>query len=322
MSPATPALCLVADVGGTYVRFALSQAGLIQINSVLRLKTANFPSLLDATRYFLKQHSQPIDRACFAVAGPVGNEKFQLSNGAWNDSATHLRDALQLSHVRLINDFEAIALAVPLLAVSQQAPIGVSHGEITHLSPQSTVVIGPGTGFGNACLVHTPIGPIVVAGEGGHSVLSPENPQEMALLDWLAQHGYTNECEAFISGPGIELMHRALCDIAGLPQCKLGVTDIVQRALNDDAHCQRTLHQFCAWLGSVARDYALKFGAHGGVYIAGGVVSHFAQFLQQSAFRARFENCKKMHRYLRAIPTYLVTAENPGLMGAAWLCNQ
>jgi len=313
---------LAADIGGTYTRFALVQAGHIQADSVTRIKTADFPTLAAAAKHYLSRQAQSVQGACFAVAGPVVDETFQLTNGVWHDSVDLLRKQLQLDRVQLINDFKAIALAVPQLCASQLLQIGTVDPLPSGLSLQSKAVIGPGTGFGSALLVETATGPITIAGEGGHAALSADDTQEMALLDWLMQHGHTNECETFISGPGIELLHRALCDISGLPHGNPGASDIVQQALQGDSHCRRTLNQFCAWLGSVARDYALKCGARGGVYIAGGVVLHFAEFLQHSDFRVRFENSKKMQHYLRVIPTYLVTAENPGLIGAAWQCNQ
>jgi glucokinase len=314
-------LNLVADIGGTYTRFALAQGGLIQADSVTRIKTADFPTLADAARQYLARQTQSVQGACFAVAGPISEEKFQLSNGVWHDSADFLRKELQLDRVQLINDFAAIALAIPRLRASQLLQIGTVDPLSSGLS-QAKAVIGPGTGFGSALLVETDAGAVAIAGEGGHAALSADDAQEMALLDWLMRHSHTNECEAFISGPGIELLHRALCDISSLPHGNPAASEIVQQALQGDSNCRRTLDQFCAWLGSVARDYALKCGARGGVYIAGGVVPHFAEFLRHSDFRGRFENSKKMQHYLRAVPTYLITAENPGLIGAAWHCNQ
>ena len=315
-------LNLVADIGGTYTRFALAQAGFIQADSVARIRTSDFPTLVDAAKQYLARQTQSALGACFAVAGPVLEGKFQLTNGFWHDSVDHLRKQLLLDRVQLINDFKAIALAIPQLGASQLLQIGTATPLPSGLSQQAKAVIGPGTGFGSALLVETDVGTITIASEGGHTALSADNAQEMALLDWLMQHGHTNECETFISGPGMELLHRALCDISGLPHGNPGASDIVQQALQGDRDCRRTLDQFCAWLGSVARDYALKCGARGGVYIAGGVVPHFAEYLRLSDFRVRFESSKKMQHYLHAVPTYLITAENPGLIGAAWQSNR
>lgn len=316
------ALDLIADIGGTYTRFALARAGLTQAGTVTRIRTTDFPTLADAARQYLARQQQSVRGACFAVAGPIIDDTFQLTNGAWQDSVDHLRTQLQLDRVLLINDFKAIALAIPQLRGSQLLQIGTVDPLPSGVPLQCKAVIGPGTGFGSALLLETDSGAITIAAEGGHGALSADDAQETALLDWLMRHGHANECESFLSGPGIELLHRALCDISGLPHANPAASDIVRLALQNDSNCRPTLDQFCAWLGSVARDYALKCGARGGVYIAGGVVPHFAEFLQHSDFRVRFENSKKMHRYLRAVPTYLVTTENPGLIGAAWQCNQ
>jgi glucokinase len=318
----SPVSDLVADIGGTYTRFALAQAGVILPDSLARIRTSDFPTLAKAAQHYLAQRPQSVQGACFAVAGPVFEDEFQLTNSAWHDSVDHLRKELQLDRVQLINDFKAIALAIPLLPASQLLSIGAAEPAPAGLSRPARAVIGPGTGFGSALLLETDTGPIVIPGEGGHVALAADDAQEMALLDWLMQHGHVNECETFISGPGIELLHRALCDISSVLHGNPGTSEIVQRALEGDAQCRRTLLQFCAWLGSLARDYALQCGARGGVYIAGGVALHFAEFLQQSDFRIRFENSRKMQHYLRTVPTYLITAENPGLIGAAWQSNQ
>lgn len=313
------ALCLIADIGGTNTRFALARAGRMLAGSINVLKTAQFASLEDAARHYLKLQAQTVHSACFAVAGPVSDDGFRITNGHWRGDTQQLCMALQLEQVQLINDFEAIALALPQLDTTQLIQIGDNgQAPAAALSRYCTLVIGPGTGFGSACLIPAHGSHIAIAGEGGHAALAPEDAQELALLGWLQQHDHANAREAFLSGPGIELLHRALCELERIPQVFFSAEDIVRHALQGETQCQRTLSRFCSWLGATARDQVLNCGTRGGVYIAGGVVPHFAQFLLQSTFRARFEHSVKMHDYLRAIPTFLITEPNPGLIGAAW----
>ena len=77
------------------------------------------------------------------------------------------------------------------------------------------------------------------------------------------------------------------------------------------------MEMFCAFLGSAAGDQVLCTGSTGGVVLAGGVLPKFVDFLNQSAFRRRFETKGIMSHYTEAVPTRLIIAEQPGLVGAA-----
>jgi len=57
-------------------------------------------------------------------------------------------------------------------------------------------------------------------------------------------------------------------------------------------------------------------------YIAGGIVPRFGRFFARSQFRARFEEKGRFKPYLRAIPTYVVTADQPALTGLTRLLDQ
>jgi glucokinase len=67
----------------------------------------------------------------------------------------------------------------------------------------------------------------------------------------------------------------------------------------------------------MAGDLALILDATGGVYIAGGIVPNFIAELRSGPFRAAFEAKGPMSALARSIPTYVVTAEVPALIGCA-----
>jgi glucokinase len=77
------------------------------------------------------------------------------------------------------------------------------------------------------------------------------------------------------------------------------------------------LDTFCAMLGTVAADVALTLGARGGVYIGGGIIPKLGDYFATSPFRSRFEEKGRFSSYLANIPTWVIHAPWPGLIGAA-----
>ncbi|MBV9990760.1 MAG: glucokinase [Alphaproteobacteria bacterium] len=289
---------LVADIGGTHARFALSDGGL---HSVLSLPSQDFASLADAARaYLAKVGAKPV-RAAFAVAGPVGEGRVALTNLGWNFSADALGASLGMN-VELINDFEAIALSVPHLQASDLMTVGP---EIEGRGP--VAIVGPGTGLGVAGFAHG--GAIVT--EGGHADFAPADDVEIGILRTLrARFGHVS-WERVLSGPGLVNLHQALGGREALsPQ------EITAR-VGRDPLCAQTFERFCAILGSAAGDVALTLGARGGVLIAGGILPAMREAFAASGFRARFEAKGRFAGYLKAIPTRLIVQDHAGLIGAA-----
>ena len=85
----------------------------------------------------------------------------------------------------------------------------------------------------------------------------------------------------------------------------------------EDELCRLALERFCLFLGSFAGNVALSFGAHGGVYLAGGILPRFPDFLAASGFRERFEAKGRFRDYLRPIPTWLITRQDAAFVGLA-----
>jgi glucokinase len=315
-------LDLVADIGGTNARFALvdSAAATPVLLEQRSLPCADFASLQHAAEHYLSAvRAQPAN-AAIAVASPVTGDAIRLTNRAWSFSTAELRTALGLSRLTILNDFAAVAWAVPALGANERETL---HGDPDAALAGPVSVLGPGTGLGVALLVGAGVrGWQVVPTEGGHVTFAPIGDEERLIARWMdARHGRTSN-ERLLSGAGIAQIDAALAagsDSPTLDQLNAPLRDpaaIVAAALEGrDATARRSLARFCAVLGSVAGDCALLHGART-VMIAGGIVPRFIPFLRASAFRERFLAKGRFAALLENVAVHVITHPTPGLLGA------
>lgn len=326
----TSTLALVGDIGGTNARFALVDlaAPSIELHASKSLPNAEFASLQHAIEHYLAEVRETPARAALAVACPVGSDEIRLTNRAWSFSRSELQRTLGLAELRMLNDFGAVAWAVPALAEEHLVTL---HGDPQAPLQGPVSVLGPGTGLGVALLVGDPArGWQVVETEGGHVGFAPIGDEERAIAAWLtAQHGRTST-ERLLCGKGLSEIDLVLRGAAVPPAATLlpgesslrrptlrEPAEIVAAALDGhDQAARRALARFCAVLGSVAGDCALIHGARR-VVIAGGIVPRFLPFLRSSAFRERFLAKGRMATLLEAVPIQVITHPHPGLLGAA-----
>lgn len=313
-------LALVGDIGGTNARFAL--VDLSAPEPVLRdsraLANADFASVQHAIERYLAQVEAQPSRAALAVACPVGSDEIRLTNRAWSFSRSELQATLGLDELRMLNDFGALAWAIPALPREFLLTL---HGDPEAPLRGPVSVLGPGTGLGVALLVGShPHGWHAVETEGGHVGFAPIGDEERSINAWLtAQHGRTSN-ERLLCGKGlseIDAVLRAAGDDASARLALRDPAEIVAAALDGhDLAARRALARFCAVLGSVAGDCALIHGART-VVIAGGIVPRFIPFLRSSAFRERFLAKGRMAALLESVPIHVITHPHPGLLGAA-----
>jgi len=317
-----PDTILVADIGGTNARFALASptTGRPVLRAQLTLATADYASLQQAARHYLKQVNQSPERAVFAVACPVHGDEIRLTNRAWSFNRAELAATLDLHQLDIINDFGAAARALPALDASEmQTLYGPSEGPLA--APIS--VLGPGTGFGVALLTDChQAGWQVIETEGGHVSFAPLGREESQIHEWLGARHSRVSVERILSGSGLAKIEAAL---SGRPASRTESPDsaltspakIVSDALaGETRNARAALARFCAVLGSVAGDAALMHGA-ATVAITGGMVPRFIPFLRASAFRERFLDKGRFAAHLEAIRIVVVTHKEPGLLGAA-----
>ena len=306
---------LVADIGGTNARFAMaSRAG--EITAVETLRCADYPDIVTACRRYLeiaKPAETPV-AGCVSVACPVQDDEIRLTNNPWRFSREATRRALEFNRLAVINDFTAQALAVPNLVPTDVTRIG----EGTPLDDAAIAVIGPGTGLGVSGLIPHAGGWAAISGEGGHVTWAPADERERAVHAQLRERYTHISAERIVSGPGLELLYDTLREIQSGDAPDRDAASIMASA--SEGCCpvaSAAVDVFFSALGGLAGDLALTLGAHGGVYVCGGIVARHVELLAASSFRARFLAKGRFDTYLADVPTFAVVNPISGLVGAA-----
>jgi glucokinase len=255
-----------------------------------------------------------VDEAVFAMALPVAADWIHLTNSPWAFSIEQTRRALGLERLVVINDFSAQALAIPALTAKERLQIG--DGAPVEGAPIG--VIGPGTGLGVAGLLRVDERWRPIASEGGHISFAPRDEVDAAVWAQLRQRFGHVSNERLLSGPGLVNLATALAAIEGQTLRISDPREVSRRARAGRCRfCSEALERFSGLLGAAAGDLALMLCARGGVYIGGGLVKRLGNLFDAERFRASFVAKGRFEDYLRAVPTYLVTRRDPGLLGAA-----
>lgn len=306
---------LLSDIGGTNARFALLSDGVVGPVSVLSV--ADHPTITAAIGAFLGDRRP--DSAVIAAAGPVRGDQVPMINAGRVVDAADLRASFGFRSVHLVNDFAALAWALPALTPADLLPLG----PLAIPRDGTLCVVGPGTGFGLAALIREPGGETALATEGGHASIAAEDKRDEAIIRVLRDEFGQVSIERILSGPGLLNLYHAVGLADGLVLRERTNVEIVHHALAGTCEASvATLNTFCAFLGSVAGNAALSFGAMGGVYIGGGIPARFPEFLAASPFRQRFEAKGRMRHYVEAIPTALITHRLPAFVGLARLAQR
>ncbi|CAD5366246.1 Glucokinase [Rubrivivax sp. A210] len=318
-APAEPTARLLADVGGTNARFAWQAGAGAPIGDVITLPCADFPSLADAITTYLERLGRAAPAACaIAIANPVTGDQVKMTNHHWSFSIAALRQQFGFARLRVLNDFTALALALPALLPDELRQVG---GEAA-VADAAIALIGPGTGLGVSGLVPTGSGAWApLQGEGGHVTLAGCTPREQAVLNLIATRYGHASAERAVCGQGLVDIHLALqaLDAPQTVPVAVDAAGITQGALQDDEpRCIEAVNLFCAFLGTAAGNLALTLGSLGGVYIGGGIVPRLGAFFAASPFRERFEAKGRFRPLLARMPVWVIAAEqSPALRGAA-----
>lgn len=307
---------LLGDIGGTNARWAWQSAPEAPLQDISVMGCEASASLYEAAASYLAARGGEAPRtACIGVATAVTGDDIGFTNSPWSFSIAALKQALGVERCLVINDFTALAMSLPTLGASDLQAIG--GGQAVRSAP--IALLGPGTGLGVSGLLTSPTGACsALSGEGGHVTLAPANDLESELLRCLrARHGHVS-AERVLSGFGLVNLYQASCDLLGHTLRDLEAADITQAAIaQTDSACQQAVSLFASFLGNVAGNLALTLGARGGVYIGGGIVPRLGQAFDAALFRQRFEEKGRFEAYLQAIPTWVITAATPALLGAS-----
>jgi glucokinase len=310
---------LLADIGATHARFALQTAP-GAYRSVRVLKCDEFDGIVPLLRFYLSEHEDVrLNHAALALANPVDGDYVRMTNRPWAFSTDDVRRELGLATLLIVNDFTALAMAIPGLKPEDLMQVGPGKP-----APHAVLgVLGPGTGLGVSGGIPTVDGFVTLGSEGGHVNFAPSDEREFAVLQaaWREWTHVSNE--RLISGPGMEIIHRALAGRNGVDAPARDSAAIIAAAMDEqDQLCLEVLECFCGMLGAAAANLAVTLGAFGGIFIGGGIVPRLGEWFRTSPFRARFEAKGRFSSYIAEIPTYVISAPHVAFDGVANILSE
>jgi len=319
-------LGLVADVGGTHIRFGIAVAGStaspLNVHCVRRYPVRAHESLSHAAHHY--RTATPgvpaaLSRAAVAVAGRVEPDHVQLTNSAWSFSPRALSESQRFEHLHVINDFEAVGHAVGALRAADLHPVGPQRLQLP-LDKGVCAIVGVGTGLGVGGVVANGDSFTVLATEGGHASFAPTSERCIDVLRWLRRKYGRVSAERVLSGAGLANLYQALSEIEGRHVPELTAAEVTTRASSGgDPACVEAVGMFCELLGSFAGDLALTLGAWSGVLISGAMLQHFDRGVLERRVRSGFEYKGRFTPAMRAVPLETIEHPHVELLGAARL---
>jgi glucokinase len=298
------AIWLIADIGATSTRCAVCRSGDRRHGNLQIFQNEQFDSLKSLLGGYIESLSEKPSAGALAIAAPISGDGVQMTNRDWQFNRLELAERLGLGRLDIINDFHAVAYALPQLPNRDLVEIG----KATEYRSGTRAALGPGSGLGvGAWIVGNGRG-VAMYGEGGHVTLSARDEAEDRIVAKIRERYGHASAERVLSGPGIIALHSAMHgdDMKTSREITSGTVD---------RKCRATMEQFYRFLASVAADLAMTTGAYGGIYIAGGIVPDNIDQIQASTFRERFEEKNRYRHYMQAIPTYVISDPTPGLTG-------
>jgi len=315
---ASDAPFIAADVGGTHARLALvrfTAAGAVSILHYSEYICAEYPDLATILRTFIETHGDASTvSAAIAIAGLQVGDNLINPNLPWHVSLSQTRQAARLKDLALINDFEALAHAAPHIDL---AAAELLSGQPVDPSKVTTLVVGPGTGFGQAVRIPHKPRPVVITSEAGHAALAPGNELEIDILRELFKRWPHVDRERAVSGPGLLNIYECICTLHGVHAMLKTPAEVTAAALaHANPQAVTSLSVFCGLLGSLIGDLVLAYNARA-VFLAGGIPSRIRSFLPTSNFVARYHNKGALGDVIKHVPIWLIEHGQLGLIGAA-----
>ncbi|MBI5303912.1 MAG: glucokinase [Chloroflexi bacterium] len=317
---------LAGDIGGTKTALAIyaRERGPHQPLAQATFASKDYASMEAIVHRFLADLDLKPTRVCIDVAGPVVDQRAQVTNLSWVVDARKLSEMLGNTPVCLLNDLEAIAHAIPFLESADWETLN----EGAPVAQGALAVIAPGTGLGEAFLTWDDDGYRACASEGGHADFAPTTALERDLLEYMQARMEHVSYERVASGMGLPNVYaffkdaRHMDEPAWLRDALAAASDptpiIVQAALESQvAICAATLNLFVAILGSEAGNLALRILATGGVYLGGGMPPRILPYLKERTFLERFTRKGRFAELLRRVPVRVILNPHAALIGAA-----
>jgi len=342
--PDNRTVLLAADVGGTKTLLGLFKEAPDRPVAIEtgEFATLDYDSLVPMVREFLKAEgvdAKAITAASFGVAGAVADNIARLTNVPWLVDGDEIAQATALPHVHVLNDLQAMAYSVPVLAPDEleflQQGVAQPGG--------NAAVIAAGTGLGEALLLNVDGRFLPGATEGGHADWSARTPREIELLIEISRVYGRCSVEHVVCGPGLANIYQFTHDAWGsraylsaaafVPgrSCEgVGRVDdpadwpraIARSAMEGRcAKCLEALHLFVEAYGAEAGNLALRTTATAGVYVGGGIAPKLLPVIRDRRFMEAFRAKEPMQDLVATIPVAVILNAEAGLLGAAVHAN-
>jgi glucokinase len=320
-------LVLAGDIGGTKTLIGAFERDPRRPRSraARTYATLDHHALPDIIDHFLRDAAidpKDVAMACFGVAGPVIDEAADLTNVPWRVDARAVARTFGFSTVRLLNDLEAMAYAVPVLEPSElhvlQAGTPKKDGHIA--------IIAAGTGLGEAMLHRVDGRWVASPTEAGHSDFAARTEREITLLRDLTNRYGRADNEHVVSGRGLINIHRvshatpctAVIDLYDPNAAAMISSAAIERRC---AGCVETLDLFVEAYGAESGNLGLRSVATAGVFIGGGIAPKILPAMTTGAFVAAFCAKPPLDAMMRAMPVSIILNDEAGLLGAAAFAN-
>lgn len=332
-------MLLAGDIGGTKTLLGLfaeapERPAPIEVGEFITLE---YDGLEPMIREFLKARSvetRSIRAASFGVAGAVTNQVARLTNVPWLVDGEAIVEGTGLHRVHVLNDLEALAHAIPLLAGDEIAIL--QHG--VAMPGGNAAVIAAGTGLGEAMLINVDGRFIPTASEGGHADFAARTPRELELVAELTRIFGRVGVELVVSGPGLANIYQfthdsfgsgptitphsiapaRLCAAVGHAAPSELPARISRAAMERRCpQCVEALELFVSAYGSEAGNIALRTVATAGVYVGGGIAPKILPAIQAGGFLDAFRAKEPMAHLLATVPVAVILNRDSGLLGAA-----
>jgi len=318
-------MILAGDIGGTNTRLAFFEG---TPNELTPVAIDVFPSRdhkgpEEIAHAFLAKHNRVAEAACFGIAGAVRNGHAETPNLPWVVDAHEIADELGLPEVGLINDLEANAHGIALLAESDFVVLNAGEA----VQNGNRALISAGTGLGEAGLVADGLGGYrPFPSEGGHADFAPRNELELDLLRYLMGRFEHVSYERVLSGPGLHNIYQFLRDtgrgeeppwlrdqiLHGDPSAAISKSALE----GTSAICTQALDIFVTIYGAEAGNLALKVLATGGTFVGGGIAPRIIRKLSSTTFMKAFSAKGRVSGLLKDIPVRVITNDKTALLGA------
>lgn len=316
---------MTLDIGGTKALWTIWQDA-----EVLDRGTAATNTITDFTEFIktltddftTANHGCKITHLSFALAGPVTDEKLQLTNTGQIIDLAEIRVAFPDTDIIVLNDLEALAHSIDHLTMPDQ--VALFRSAASSHAKGAKAVLSIGTGLGVAAVSREGI---VIPSEGGHIDFTPIGEKQRSIYDKLeSQYGHVSY-ERLLSGQGLSNIFSYILEeldasntdaLACRSRQKMHPAQITAMAKSGNREALRVFHIFSEILGAACGNYALTYMATGGIYIGGGMITKILPLINREAFENAFLNKGRFKDFINNIPVYVILDETAPSIGAMY----